>query len=137
MESEVLADLKHQISSYREDHDLSCIWDDELSYVLSQSVWKLEMNKLSDDPLANTDKIFQQSILRCIPESHTFKGFPSHFQHAHSQKIFVSLKKIKACHDILLVRGDKVRFGLQVRCFPYAESSAALWIMIGVRFKSL
>lgn len=115
---------------------MSCLWDENLSYLLGQSLWRLEMSKvLGDAPIPEKD--FEMGILRCIPEGHTFKGYPMQFQTIHAYRIFQGLVKTKSAKDILLVKGDKVRFGLRVCAFEYGEHGLSVWVMICARFKAL
>ena len=142
----MLADIKTQVATYRQDHDLGCLWDDDLSYLLGQSLWQHEIGKLISG-LPVHDKEFQMGcalnednafrILRNIPEGHTFKGYPTQFNHVHTHRIFHAMTKAKGCREILLAKGDKVRFGLKIKVFDYGEHGLAVWILLAVRFKSL
>ena len=88
--------IKHQIACHREDHDLMCVWDDELSHLLSQCLWGCEMGRLTravgggESSSNNTNdmkmfeawsgesiagKEFKDGVKRAIPEGHTFKVF--------------------------------------------------------------
>ena len=130
---DVELELAQFFASYRQDHALSCIWDEDLSHLLGQSLWRMETSKLLGTSLG-VDREFEMGIVKCIPEGHVFKGFPSQFNHVHSHRIFYHLMKNKSFKEILTTKGDKVRFGIKVQVFPFAEASLSLWVMIAVRF---
>lgn len=85
---------------------------------------------------SDTD-FFQAGIKNLIPEGHTFKGYPCCFTHGDVNRIFSSLIKATSCRDIFMSRGDKVRFSLSVKKFPYCEGVAACWVMIAVRYRQV
>ncbi|KAJ3103724.1 Centrosomal protein of 76 kDa [Phlyctochytrium planicorne] len=127
-EEDLEALLRHQIDAFRDDYDLRCFWDDAMGRILAQCLWGCEMGRLlrlgggGSGPggmigsavhgdIAGLD--FQESVRRSIPEGYTFRS----------------------CKDLLLTRGDKVRFALRVRVFPYVEKLMACWVMLGVRLR--
>ncbi|KAJ3217486.1 Centrosomal protein of 76 kDa [Dinochytrium kinnereticum] len=81
-EEDLEAMLRQQIASYREDYDMKCLWDNEISRILSQCLWGCEMGRLmrasSGGPLggasawANAEGMagmdFQEAVKRSIPE---------------------------------------------------------------------
>ncbi|KAJ3285839.1 Centrosomal protein of 76 kDa [Blyttiomyces sp. JEL0837] len=139
--------LRHRVSSYREDYDMTCVWDFEMENLLSSCLWGLEMGKVVGrtgraDGEGKEEEFwgcreFQEGVRMGIPDGHTFKGFPCNFNTLNPSKIFTSMVKSQQCREVLLTRGDKVRFGIRVRCFPYAEGVVATWVMVAVRFRSL
>ena len=72
-EIEMEMGLKQYIFNYRQDHDLCCIWDDDLGHLLGQSLWSLEVQKLAGSHVSVFNEDFQHSVKRAIPEGHTFK----------------------------------------------------------------
>lgn len=73
-EQEIEMGLKQYIEHYREDHDLGCLWDEDLCHLLGQSLWAFEFQKLtSTSNVGVFNEDFQIGIKRSIPEGHTFK----------------------------------------------------------------
>ncbi|KAI8612287.1 CEP76 C2 domain-containing protein [Chytriomyces sp. MP71] len=140
-EMDLEAILKSQIALFRDDHDLLTAWDDDLSHLLGQCLWGCEMDKMmrngkgiSSGGVNSVE--FQEGVRSSIPEGHTFKGFPVHFNTLNPQRIFTTFTTTKSCRNLLMTRGDKVRFGICVRVFPYAEKCVACWVMIAVRYRA-
>ncbi|KAK6092414.1 hypothetical protein BDEG_27220 [Batrachochytrium dendrobatidis JEL423] len=137
-EVEMELTLQQYISHYREDHGLTTMWDDDLAHLLGQSLWTCENQKLiGQTNVGSFSDDFHTGIKRSIPEGHTFKGFPCQFNHCHSTKVFSTLIKTKSCKDIALTTGDKVRFSVRVKIFPYADTTMVCWVMLGVRYQSI
>lgn len=110
--------IKQHIQAYREDHGFkgSTVWDDdEMGFVLSQVLWEYEMANIWNGPGSKVlvagmeEDHFKMGIKNCIPEGHTFKGYPINFNHQDLSKIFSTLLKNNSCRDIILTRGDKVK----------------------------
>lgn len=59
------------------------------------------------------------------------------FGHQDVNSMCASLLKIKAVKDILLARGDKLRFALRVKSFPIMEKVVSCWVMIACRYRIL
>ncbi|KAI8839507.1 CEP76 C2 domain-containing protein [Chytriomyces cf. hyalinus JEL632] len=141
-ETDLEAILKSQIALFRDDHDLLTVWDDDLSHLLAQCLWSCENGKLArtvtsglvESGVSSVD--FQEGVRRGIPEGHTFKGFPVHFNTLNPQKIFNAFTTTKSCQNLLLTRGDKVRYGIRVKVFGYAEKCVACWVMVAVRYRA-
>ncbi|KAJ3139751.1 Centrosomal protein of 76 kDa [Physocladia obscura] len=137
--------LKNQIAIYRDTRaDLLTTWDDELAHLLTQCLCACEMEKIfpaancgqpSRTSCASNGVKFQEGVRRAIPEGHTFKGFPVHFNTLNPQKIFTAFTQSKTCQSLILTRGDKVRFGVRVKLVGYAEKCVACWVMVAVRYK--
>ncbi|KAH6565226.1 hypothetical protein BASA60_009995 [Batrachochytrium salamandrivorans] len=73
-EIEMESALRQYISHYREDHDLTTVWDEDLSHLLGQSLWACEHQKLTGPAsIAAFSNDFHVGIKRSIPEGHTFK----------------------------------------------------------------
>jgi hypothetical protein len=79
-EQDLEAILRHQIDCYRDDNEMLCVWDEDLSHLLSQCLWGCEMAKLmrgsgvngaSSDGYAGME--FHEGVKGAIPEGHTFK----------------------------------------------------------------
>ncbi|KAJ3070219.1 Centrosomal protein of 76 kDa [Podochytrium sp. JEL0797] len=142
--------LRNQIAIYRDDHDLLTVWDDDLAHLLTQCLSGCEVGKLYpkrvggggaaggmagvDFGVSSVD--FQEGVKRGIPEGHTFKGFPIQFNTLNPQKIFSTFSQTKTCQNLMLTRGDKVRFGVRVKVVGYAEKCVACWVMVAVRYKA-
>ncbi|KAI9329394.1 CEP76 C2 domain-containing protein [Zopfochytrium polystomum] len=162
LEQEIESVLRYQMATFREEHDLLSSWDEDLSHLLSQCLWSCEMGKLVrggwggvGGPTSSggaggggssssnlglegpAGREFQEGVKRSIPEGHTFKGFPCHFSTLNPGKIFQKMVRAPQCRELLLVRGDSVRYGLRVRVFPVCEGCAGCWVMLAVRFKPI
>ncbi|KAJ3179212.1 Centrosomal protein of 76 kDa, partial [Irineochytrium annulatum] len=164
VEAELETALRGLLEAHREDHDLGCAFDDHLAGLMGQCLWGCEMGRVmrasgsaptptaanSGDALdaggwawmhgfeGMSGRDFQEGVRRAIPEGHTFKGFPCHFaSHLSASRMFATLGRNPGCAGLLLARGDKVRFALRVRVFPYVERCVACWVMIAVRYKPL
>ncbi|ORY43157.1 hypothetical protein BCR33DRAFT_717893 [Rhizoclosmatium globosum] len=152
LETDLELVLRNQIAIFRDDHDLLTVWDDDLAHLLGQCLSGCEMGKLypkksgaggggvggmvGSGAEGVNGAEFQEGVKRGIPEGHTFKGFPIHFNTLNPQKIFSAFAQAKACQNLMLTKGDKVRFGVRVKVIPYAEKCVACWVMVAVRYKA-
>ncbi|EDV29045.1 uncharacterized protein TRIADDRAFT_18537 [Trichoplax adhaerens] len=133
--AELERELQSLITDYRKDLDLSTIWDDNLSYILTSALAAYELERCTGISIGNEE--FQHAIRRAVPERHTFKGFPIQFVHRDMRRALASSLKSPVCEEILGCRGDLVRLALRVRIFTYAEDVSAVWIMFAVTYRSV
>ena len=131
LESDLLSDLKKYIQIYRCDHSLSCIWDEELSYIQKQSLWHQEMQELVD----SKDPDFESCIISSLSPGTIYRGYPACFGHLNAIAMFQSLSRNKSARRILLMTGDQVRLALSTRIFFYGENSQCVWVIASVIFK--
>ncbi|KAJ3275147.1 Centrosomal protein of 76 kDa [Terramyces sp. JEL0728] len=133
LEEEIHSEICQAIEYFRQDHHLTCLFDEKLELLLGECVWNLENSKLSNLNTTIFGDDFQTGIKQYIPEGHTFKGFPHCFNHLHGQRIISGLMKTKQCRDIMLTRGDMVRLAVKVSIYKYCEGTVACWVMVGSR----
>ena len=66
---------------------LSTNWDDDLSYLLSPALCAYETERcLGVGGVGNEE--FQEAVRNCVPDGHTFKGFPIQLPFRNPRKIF-------------------------------------------------
>ncbi|KAJ2992607.1 Centrosomal protein of 76 kDa [Globomyces sp. JEL0801] len=133
IEKELEIELMQAIEYFRQDRLVSCVWDEQICQLMGQCLWAMENSKLAGTHTSGFTEDFQTGIKRSIPEGHSFKGFPTVFNHTHSHRIMTSLTKSKTCRDILQTKGDCVRMAVRVKIFAYCDSVLACWVMIGAR----
>lgn len=63
--------LRASIVEQRRERGLTCTWDDQLSYLLSQALCAYESERTSG--IATGNEEFQVAIRRHVPDGHTFK----------------------------------------------------------------
>ena len=130
--------LQAKIATYRSSSaggGRSTQFDDALSFYMSPALEAYEYERLTGTTFGNAE--FQQSVKRCVPAGHTFKGFPISFQTDDSNHIFDSLQGQSVAADILDTHGDEVYFAVRSRIVPYPEGRSAVWVMIAVKFCSV
>lgn len=71
-----------------QDLDLTTVWDDHLSYLLSSALSAYEMERCTGVSCGNEE--FQDAVRRAVPDGHTFKGFPIHFLHRNARRAFAT-----------------------------------------------
>ena len=130
--------LKSRIVQYRQDHGFkgSILFTEDLEMrsLLTQQLWKYETRKILD---IIDDEYFQTGIKLLIPDGHTFKGYPANFNNHDIDGIFNSFLKSSVCREIMLTRGDHVRFCVGAKSFGYVENVGSCWIMIAVRYRKI
>ncbi|KAI9193282.1 CEP76 C2 domain-containing protein [Polychytrium aggregatum] len=144
-ELEIADQIKQYISEFRQDRDMCCIWDVHLGHLLRQCLSGYELQKLyfssGGTGQSECDLVgrgyFEAGVRRSIPDGSTFKAFPCQFNHLDPPKLFNGLLKAAAARDLIATRADKVRFGLQCKVIPYAETACSIWIMIAVKYQSV
>jgi centrosomal protein CEP76 len=129
---EIEMELSQSIEFYRLDHHLSCVWDEDLAQLLTQSLWSMEHSKLVHTSYSFSDD-FHIGIQSYLPEGHTFKGFPFCFNHLNPQKMFSQMQKSKKCKDIILSRGDCVRMAVRVLVRSFSDGVVSAWVMVASR----
>ncbi|XP_043923127.1 centrosomal protein of 76 kDa [Protopterus annectens] len=133
--NDIELELRALVSAHRKDLDLSTVWDDQLSYLLSPALAAYEIERTTGISAGNEE--FQDAIRRAVPDGHTFKGFPIHFVHRNARRAFATCLRSPFCEEIICCRGDHVRLAVRVRVFTYPESACALWIMFACKYRSV
>lgn len=138
LDSSLIAnDLEQQlrvlVTEHRRDQGLTTVWDDHLSYLLTPALSSYEMERLTGVSAGNEE--FQQAIRRCVPDGHTFKGYPIQFVHRNARRAFYGCLRSPICDEIINCRGDLLRLALRVRVYTYPESVCATWIMFACKYK--
>ncbi|XP_051921542.1 centrosomal protein of 76 kDa isoform X2 [Hippocampus zosterae] len=128
-------EMRYLISEHRKDLNLTSVWDDHLSYLLSSALSAYEMERCTGVSCGNEE--FQDAIRRAVPDGHTFKGFPIHFLHRNARRAFSTCLKSRFCEEIVCCRGDHVRLALRVRVFIYPENVCAVWFMFACKYRSV
>ncbi|XP_037982904.1 centrosomal protein of 76 kDa [Motacilla alba alba] len=133
--NEMEVQLRMLVSEHRKDLGLSTVWDDQLSYLLSQALAAYELERTTGVSAGNEE--FQDAVRRAVPDGHTFKGFPIHFVHRNARRAFATCLRSPFCEEIICCRGDQVRLAVRVRVFAYPESACAVWIMFACKYRSV
>ncbi|XP_041255221.1 centrosomal protein of 76 kDa isoform X2 [Onychostruthus taczanowskii] len=133
--NEMEVQLRILVSEHRKDLGLSTVWDDQLSYLLSQALAAYELERTTGVSAGNEE--FQDAVRRAVPDGHTFKGFPIHFVHRNARRAFATCLRSPFCEEIICCRGDQVRLAVRVRVFAYPESACAVWIMFACKYRSV
>ncbi|XP_059713695.1 centrosomal protein of 76 kDa isoform X3 [Haemorhous mexicanus] len=133
--NEMEVQLRILVSEHRKDLGLSTVWDDQLSYLLSQALAAYELERTTGVSAGNEE--FQDAVRRAVPDGHTFKGFPIHFVHRNARRVFATCLRSPFCEEIICCRGDQVRLAVRVRVFAYPESACAVWIMFACKYHSV
>ncbi|XP_041333591.1 centrosomal protein of 76 kDa isoform X2 [Pyrgilauda ruficollis] len=133
--NEMEVQLRILVSEHRKDLGLSTVWDDQLSYLLSQALAAYELERTTGVSAGNEE--FQDAVRRAVPDGHTFKGFPIHFVHRNARRAFATCLRSSFCEEIICCRGDQVRLAVRVRVFAYPESACAVWIMFACKYRSV
>jgi len=127
--------LRHAITNERmQQYDLDTQWDDDLSFYLSPALSAYESEKCTGVLHGNED--FQYIIKGHIPIGHSFKGYPTMFNHRDTDAMLHSLRGGTIPNDIMKTRADHVYFALRVQVYPYPEGLVSVWVMLAVRFRA-
>ncbi|CAG7787087.1 unnamed protein product [Allacma fusca] len=124
--------LKTVISEYRLTYNLHTTWDTALSRVLGQELARYELEASTGSH--GLPGYFQAAVLKIIPGGYELKGYPWHGNVENNSQIFQSLKRNPKCQEIMLCRGNDVRFALRVQVFAYPEDVICVRLMIACRF---
>ncbi|XP_071785511.1 centrosomal protein of 76 kDa-like [Asterias amurensis] len=135
LSNEIELALRSLVSDHRKDLGLTCVWDPELSYLLTPALAAYELERSAGMTAGNEE--FQQAIRRAVPDGHTFKGFPIQFVHRNARRAFTACLRSQVCEEIISCRGDCVKLAVRVRVFTYPESACAVWIMFACKYKSV
>lgn len=110
-----------------------------MGYLLTSALVAYELERqhgISAKGTPNLDD-FHACIKKDVPEGHTFKGFPIHFNHTNSKRIITACLRDKVCTDIIECVGDVVRFGVRVKVVAYPEDVLSVWLMLAVKYRSV
>ncbi|KAI8853478.1 hypothetical protein BC829DRAFT_413695 [Chytridium lagenaria] len=99
--------LKQQIAAFREDYDMRCLWDDDISRLFSQCLWGCEMGRLLRAGSGGSNGRFGVGECGGDGRDGFSGGFPCQFTTLHPSKMFSLLVKSNSCKDLMLTRGDK------------------------------
>ncbi|XP_056142658.1 centrosomal protein of 76 kDa [Lampris incognitus] len=128
-------EMRYLVSEHRKDLELTTVWDDHLSYLLSSALSAYELERCTGVSCGNEE--FQDAVRRAVPDGHTFKGFPIHFLHRNARRAFATCFRSPFCEEIVCCRGDHVRLAVRVRVFVYPENACAVWIMFACKYRSV
>ena len=64
---------------------LSTVWDDQLCYLLSPALAAYELERATG--LVPGKAEFEDAVRRIVPDGHTFKAFPIHFNHRQAHRV--------------------------------------------------
>jgi len=129
-------ELRQLACEHRADLGMGLSWDEGLARLLAPFLAAYELEKSAGTPAQHDD--FQHNIRRAIPKGHTFKAFPIQFtQGCTARGIMKACARDPLCAEILEARGDRVLHGIRVKVFAYPEGACAVWLMLGVSFRSI
>lgn len=74
--------------SLLQDLNLTTVWDDHLSYLLSSALWAYELERCTSVSCGNEE--FQDAVRTAVPDGHTFKGYPTQVLHLNARRAFAS-----------------------------------------------
>ena len=122
--------LTEMIIEFRANRAADTVFDSNLSYLLAPALAGYEMERCGIGSTYSED--FQNAIRRTVPSGQSFKGFPVFYNHLNVNKIFKYLTNgsSPSAQEVLLTKGDNLKFALRVRVYPYAEDTVAVWVMI-------
>eukprot|EP00667_Euglena_gracilis_P005263 EG_transcript_5303 len=127
------ASLMKLVHDHRDALGLTCAWNPEFSYVLTQVLCGYEQEKCYG--VVADSRYFEAAVRASVRDGYTFKGYPMHFTHGCDRRIFHSLLQSRTCKDILETVGQVVTFFVRVKCFVYPEDVLSVWVMLAVRYK--
>ncbi|OWZ16322.1 Centrosomal protein [Phytophthora megakarya] len=127
--------LKRAISSRRRAEGLVTRWSEELSFYLLPALNSYELERLYGVTQVDNN-FFQQSVTNFVQEGHTFQGVPSLFTFESPVDALAVMCSNALVIDILSLHARSAQFALAVRCFPYAEHTVAIWVMLAVSYQS-
>lgn len=124
--------LAAMIIDFRANYAADTVFDSNLSYLLAPALAGYEMERCGNGIGSNYLEDFQNAIRRTVPTGHCFKGFPTFYNHLNVQEIFKYLSNgsSPSSQEVLLTRGEHLKFALRVRVYTYAEDTVAVWVMI-------
>ncbi|KAF4044206.1 CEP76 C2 domain [Phytophthora infestans] len=135
LEQEWVATLRRAIASRRRAEGLVTRWSEELSFYLLPALNSYELERLYG--VTQVDNLFfQQSVTNFVEEGHTFQGVPSMFSIESPDEALTAMASNPLVADILTLHARSAQFALAVRCFPYAEHTVAIWVMLAVSYPS-
>jgi len=133
--NEIENSLRGLIAVERAEHySLTTSWDDDLSFFLAPALTAYETERVTGTLFGNSD--FQAVVKRHIPKGHSFKGYPTMFNHCNPERIMHAIRRSPIAKDILKIRADHTHFALRVKLVPFPENVVALWVMLCVRFRA-
>ncbi|EEY68727.1 centrosomal protein, putative [Phytophthora infestans T30-4] len=135
LEQEWVATLRRAIATRRRAEGLVTRWSEELSFYLLPALNSYELERLYG--VTQVDNLFfQQSVTNFVEEGHTFQGVPSMFSIESPDEALTAMASNPLVADILTLHARSAQFALAVRCFPYAEHTVAIWVMLAVSYPS-
>lgn len=135
LEQEWSVAFKRAISSRRRAEGLVTRWSDELSFYLLPALNSYELERLYGVSEVDNN-FFQQSVTNFVQEGHTFQGVPSMFTTESADDALATMTSNPLVVDILTLHARSAQFAVAVRCFPYAEHTVAVWVMLAVSYQS-
>uniref|UniRef100_UPI00358E81E0 centrosomal protein of 76 kDa isoform X2 n=1 Tax=Myxine glutinosa TaxID=7769 RepID=UPI00358E81E0 len=104
--NELEMQLRIVIAQHRETLSLSTVWDDQLCYLLSPALAAYELERATG--LVPGKAEFEDAVRRIVPDGHTFKAFPIHFNHRLAHRALKTALSYPVCNEVLACRGDEV-----------------------------
>uniref|UniRef100_A0A8C4PY17 Centrosomal protein of 76 kDa n=1 Tax=Eptatretus burgeri TaxID=7764 RepID=A0A8C4PY17_EPTBU len=133
--NELEMQLRVVIAQHRETLSLSTVWDDQLCYLLSPALAAYELERATG--LVPGKAEFEDAVRRIVPDGHTFKAFPIHFNHRQAHRVLETALSYPVCNEVVACRGDEVHIAVRVRVFAYPEHTCAVWVMFACTYSSV
>ncbi|CAL4061124.1 unnamed protein product, partial [Meganyctiphanes norvegica] len=127
--------LKTLIIEHRGDMNMSTIFDERLSHILSPALWSYEREAIEGSCLGGSNEYFSAALMHSVKDGHTFKAFPFHIKHKSPRRAFNNILSSQIGREIVECRGDTVVLALRVLAIYYPEGVTVMWIMIACSFR--
>lgn len=134
MERRLDIKLRNSITSHRTVIGVQTVFDDTLSFVLSQALEKYELQKLScqQEDLS----LFQDCVKGTVGPGMTFKAIPVNVTNESEDNIMTVILSHNTGSQILDMVGEDVKFGVRSKIYAFPENVLSVWIMVAVSYSA-
>lgn len=125
--------LRAAVTAHRDSIGVQTVFDDNLSYVLSQALILYERQKV----LCREEEfsVFAQSVKGTVGPGMTFKGIPINATNEDEGNILRLVLESEAGVRILDTVGEDVKFGIRAKIFTFPEGVRSVWILLAAAYR--
>eukprot|EP00796_Vickermania_ingenoplastis_P004713 gene4713-3405_t len=125
--------LRAAVTSHRDSLGIPTVFDENLSYVLSQALVKYEQQKVT---CAGEDfSLFENCVKGTVGPGMTFKAIPVNVTNEDERNIMSICLSNDAGIKILDTIGEDVKFGIRAKIFVFPEGVRSVWVMIAASYR--
>jgi centrosomal protein CEP76 len=128
--------FRSAVTTHRDGLGHTTMWDDDLGFVFTQALSRYETQRRGLATALDLGN-FHAGVKGMIGDGRTFKAFPINVAHCCSAKVLRLILASATGKAIAEAHNEETYLAVRAKAYAFPESVVSLWVMIGVRYRSL